>query len=146
MANILYTAKSTKIFKIAVFVILIFNTCLLNTAESKEYMKKTIAIDLDGVLDNYTKYTDDIPPIKHGAKEFIIKLSKDYELVLFTTRSPKEATMWLISNKIDKYFKDVTNVKLPAYIYLDDRSIQFQGDYNKTLGEIEKFKVYWKEN
>lgn len=37
-------------------------------------MKKTIAIDLDGVLDNYTKYTDEIPSIKKGAKDFITKL------------------------------------------------------------------------
>ena len=108
-------------------------------------MKKTIAIDLDGVLDNYTKYTDNIPPIKKGAKEFIAKLSKDYNLILFTTRSPKLATIWLINNKIDKYFKDVTNVKVPVYIYIDDRAINFNGDYNKTLGEIKDFEVYWKE-
>jgi len=61
---------------------------LLNIGLAKDItMKKTIAIDLDGVLDNYTKYTDDIPPIKEGAEEFIIKLSKDYDLILFTTRS-----------------------------------------------------------
>ena len=29
-----------------------------------EPMKKTIMIDLDGVLDNYEKYTEDIPSIK----------------------------------------------------------------------------------
>jgi len=62
-------------------------------------MKKTIAIDLDGVLDNYTKYTDDIPPIKEGAEEFIIKLSKDYDLILFTTRSEFWLGWWGISLK-----------------------------------------------
>ena len=46
-------------------------------------------IDLDGVLDNYEKYTEDIPEIRKGAKDFIIKLSKDYELILFTTRPLK---------------------------------------------------------
>ena len=107
-------------------------------------MKKTIAIDLDGVLDNYTKYIDDIPPIRKGAKDFIIKLSKDYDLVLFTTRNSKLATKWLIDNKIDKYFSDVTNNKIPAYIYIDDRAINFKGNYDETLKEIERFKVYWK--
>lgn len=62
-------------------------------------MKKTIAISLDGVLDNHTKYTDEIPPIRKGAKEFIKKLSKDYELILFTKRNPKLAKVWLIDNK-----------------------------------------------
>ena len=110
-------------------------------------MKKTIMIDLDGVLDNYTYYTDEIPEIKTGAKEFLEKLYKSnkYEMILFTTRPLKQATIWLQNNKIDKYFKDVTNVKIPAYIYLDDRSIKFEGDYDKTFSEIENFKVYWKK-
>ena len=112
-----------------------------------ETMKKTIMIDLDGVLDNYNgNYIEDtIPDIKSGAKEFIEKLSKDYELILFTTRNSKLATIWLQDNKIDKYFKDVTNVKIPAYIYIDDRAIKFEGDYNKTLDEIKKHNVYWKQ-
>ena len=103
-------------------------------------------IDLDGVLDNYNgNYIEDtIPDIKSGAKEFIEKLSKDYELILFTTRNSKLATIWLQDNKIDKYFKDVTSVKIPAYIYIDDRAIKFEGDYNKTLDEIMNFNVYWK--
>ena len=109
-------------------------------------MKKTIMIDLDGVLDNYTHYTEEIPDIKNGAREFIEQLSKDYELILFTTRSPKLSVEWLQQNKIDKYFKDVTNIKYPAYIYIDDRTINFNGNYSKTLEEIKNFNVYWKNS
>ena len=54
-------------------------------------MKKTIMIDLDGVLDNYSTYTDEIPEIRKGAKDFVKKLSKNYELILFTTREPMKA-------------------------------------------------------
>ena len=115
----------------------------INLSVLGEPTKKTIMIDLDGVLDNYSTYTDEIPEIRKGAKDFVKKLSKDYELILFTTREPMKAVKWLENNKIDKYFKDVTNVKNPAYIYLDDRSIKFNGDYNKTLDEIKDFKVYW---
>ena len=44
----------------------------------------TIAIDLDGVLNNYTKYEEGfIPEINDGAKEFVSKLSKKYNLILF---------------------------------------------------------------
>lgn len=109
-----------------------------------EPTKKVIMIDLDGVLDNYTRYTDEIPCIRNGAKKFIKELSNNYELVLFTTRSPKQAVNWLQENKIDKYFKDVTNVKFPAYIYIDDRAIKFEGNYDKTIKEIESFRVHWK--
>ena len=111
--------------------------------------KRTIMIDLDGVLNNYTKYDENsIPEIKEGAKEFIKKLysTDKYELILFTTRSPKMAKNWLVENEIDKYFKDVPNVKLPAYLYLDDRGVQFNGDYENALQQIEKFNTYWKQN
>ena len=106
-------------------------------------IRKTIMIDLDGVLDNYTTYTKEIPSIRDGAKDFVKELSKNYELVLFTTRSSKQAAEWLKSNGIDKYFKDVTKVKSPAFIYIDDRALKFNGDYNITLKDIENFDVYW---
>ena len=43
-------------------------------------MKKTILIDLDGVLNQYTGNFDKefIPPIKEGAKEFLENLSEEY--------------------------------------------------------------------
>ena len=70
--------------------------------------------------------------------------NKNYDLVLFATRNNLEATKWLIKNGMDRYFKDVTSVKTPAYIYLDDRAIGFSGDFQTTLKQIEDFKVYWK--
>ena len=108
--------------------------------------RKTILIDLDGVLNVYDgKYVENkLPELRQGAKEFIEELNKDYDLVLFTTRNNLKATKWLIDNKIDKYFKNVTNVKIPAYLYLDDRAIVFEGDYQNTIKQIEDFKVYWK--
>jgi hypothetical protein len=108
---------------------------------------KKILIDLDGVLNEYGKgaYKEDyIPKIKDGAYEFLESLSQNAELYLFTSRNLMLATKWLINNKLDKFFKDVTNIKLPSYLYIDDRTICFKGDYQKTLEEIEKFKVYWK--
>ena len=109
--------------------------------------KKRILIDLDGVLNNYgkDKFDEDfIPDIKDGAFEFIRELSNSAELYLFTTRNLMLATKWLINYKLDIYFKDVTNIKIPSYLYIDDRTICFKGNYNKTLEEINKFKVYWK--
>ena len=107
--------------------------------------QKTVMIDLDGVLDDYKFYEEDkIPPIKQGAKEFLERLSKNYRLVLFTTRNAKLAHNWLIDNKIDRYFYNVTNVKEPAFVYLDDRGINFDGDFEKALDKIQNFKPYWK--
>ena len=104
-----------------------------------------ILIDLDGVLNTYSgnyKY-DKFDEIKEGAREFIIELSKDYDLYLFTTRNLLLTSKWLISNKLDEYFVDVTNVKIIASIHLDDRAICFNGDFKQTLKQIQNFKTYW---
>lgn len=109
---------------------------------------KKILIDLDGVLNEYgTERFDEnyIPKIKEGAYNFIEKLSQKADLYLFTARNLMLATKWLIQNDLDKFFKDVTNVKISSYLYIDDRTICFKGDYDKTLEEIENFRVYWKK-
>ena len=109
--------------------------------------KKKIMIDLDGVLNNYTFFKEnDIPEIKDGAKEFLKKLyeQEKYELFLFTTRNKILASKWLIENGIDIFFKDITNIKEPAFMYIDDRAVQFHGDYNVLMEQINKFNVYWK--
>lgn len=108
--------------------------------------KKKILIDLDGVLNEYKGNYDEnyIPEIKNGAKEFLEKLSQTAELYLFTTRNLLLSSKWLIENGIDTYFKDVTNTKLPSYLYIDDRCVCFNGKYSDTLSDVEKFKVYWK--
>ncbi len=109
--------------------------------------KKKILIDLDGVLNEYeNKSYDDnvIPCIKSGAVEFIKELSELGELYLFTSRNLMLSAKWLVENNIDKYFKDITNIKLPSFLYIDDRCICFKGIYKETLEEIKKFKVYWK--
>ena len=82
--------------------------------------KKRILIDLDGVLNEYgtEKYDENhIPEIKKGAEDFLKELSNSAELYLFTSRNLLISAKRLIENKIDKYFKDITNVKLPSYIY-----------------------------
>ena len=127
--------------------ILLSNTFSQSACGKERAYKPVIAVDLDGVLNNYTKYEENnIPEIKTGAEEFIKELhKKGYKLVLFTNRKPFNASKWLIENKLDKYFSDVTNVKPIASIYIDDRALKFNGDYNQTLTEIENFNVYWKK-
>lgn len=109
--------------------------------------KKKILIDLDGVLNEYgeEKFDENVlPKIKSGAREFIQELSSFAELYLFTSRNLMLSAKWLMEYDLDKYFKDVTNVKIPSYLYIDDRTICFKGDFAKTLEEVKNFKVYWK--
>lgn len=108
--------------------------------------KKTILIDLDGVLNEYIGNfdKDSIPDIKHGAKEFLIELSQTYTIKLFTTRNKILASKWLIQNSLDTVIDDITNVKELSYIYIDDRCINFDGDYENLKSQIQNFKPWFK--
>jgi len=108
--------------------------------------KKTLLIDLDGVLNNYDgNYDkDNIPSIKVGAKELLEKLSKDYEIKLFTSRNKLLAGKWILENNLDKFIIDIINEKQPAWLYIDDRGLNFNGDYQKLYDDIINFKVWYK--
>ena len=82
--------------------------------------KKTILIDLDGVLNIYDgKYDKNyIPPIKDGAKEFLKELSEDYRVVIFTSRNLFLVSKWVIMNSLDEFISDVTNIKEPSYLII----------------------------
>ena len=82
--------------------------------------KRTILIDLDGVLNEYNGKFDEntIPPIKKGAKPFLEALSKDFEIKLFTTRNKILATKWLVANKIDGLFADITKEDLHISFFI----------------------------
>ena len=113
--------------------------------EKKQY-KKTLLIDLDGVLNQYTGNFDKnyIPEIKQGAKEFLTKLSENYVVKIFTTRNKILASKWLIENNLDNIIEDITNVKDLSYLYIDDRCINFDGNYENLEKQIQNFKPWYR--
>jgi len=110
-------------------------------------VKKTILIDLDGVLNIYNGNYDEnyIPPIKNGAYELITQLANNYKIVIFTTRNTLIASKWIIENDLFSYVENVTNVKEPAHLIIDDRCINFNGDYKYLKHKIENFEVWYKK-
>ena len=61
--------------------------------------KKTILFDLDGVLNTYDgKYDENFIP--------------NISLI---------ASKWIVENGLDLYVENVTNVKVPAYLIIDER-------------------------
>lgn len=109
-------------------------------------IKKTILIDLDGVLNTYNGHFDEevIPPIKPGALEFVKNLSDNYIIKIFTTRNKLLTSEWIINNGLREYIDDVTNVKEPSYLLIDDRCINFNGNYIDMLNKINNFQVWYK--
>ena len=108
-------------------------------------MKKTILIDLDGVLNEYKGNYDEncIPKIRDGAYKFIKLLSQKFEVKIFTTRNTNVVQKWIEKSNITEFISSVTNIKEPAYLIIDDRCLKFDGDYTKTFNEIENFKVWY---
>ncbi|MGN0030489.1 MAG: hypothetical protein ACI37Q_00870 [Candidatus Gastranaerophilaceae bacterium] len=109
-------------------------------------LKKTILIDLDGVLNTYSgKYDESyIPPIAKGAYQFIKDLSDEYKILVFTSRNLLLTSKWIIENNLEKYIDNVTNVKEPNYLIIDDRCINFNGDFTELKKKINNFKVWYK--
>jgi len=109
--------------------------------------KKTILIDLDGVLNTYTGNFDKnfIPPIKDGAFEFIKKLSEKYTIKIFTTRNLLLSAKWVLENNLTDYIDDVTNNKGLSYLLIDDRCINFDGNFKNLLNKIDNFQVWYKK-
>src|SRR5574344_142098 len=107
---------------------------------------KTILIDLDGVLNEYDGNFDEkfIPFIKPGAKEFIKNLSLNYKVKIFKTRNKLLVSKWLIKNELDKYISDITNIKELSWVFIDDRCINFDGNYKHLSDTINKFKPWYK--
>ena len=115
-------------------------------------MKPTICIDFDGVINNYESgygphyRVDYIPdePVE-GTKGAIKKLRHKFKVVVQSTRCADPDGKQAIIDWLDFYGIEVDDVvahKPPAVMYIDDRGIQFRGDWAATLRSVEEFK-HW---
>lgn len=111
-------------------------------------MTKIALVDLDGVLNNYdgNYNVNEIPQPKDDVENFLIELSSAYEIQIFTVRNKDLTSQWLKKHNLEKYIKDVTNIKNPfASVIIDDRAINFSGNYDEVLNKAINFKPYWKK-
>jgi|SRR5271166_869083 len=108
------------------------------TAESQRTGHKTIAIDFDGVLHLYNdkKWTDGKPsdgPVP-GAADFVrFVIRKGWTPVVFSTRAREAQGVTEIRTFLRKHnfpgIRKITNLKIGAEIYIDDRGWRFSGDW-----------------
>ena len=110
--------------------------------------KENICVDFDGVLNDYQGYDgDNLGRPRPGAKQFLEKLSKKYNVIIFSARNYTKIIPWLNKHNLQTYVHNVTGFK-PAKVkcFVDDRAIQFDGDYDETLERISNFRTYWEED
>ena len=108
--------------------------------------KPLVCVDFDGVLNDYEGWRGPNYMYKPlpGTKEFLKKLSEKYTVGIFSTRDPFRLRQWLELYHIP-YDKLVKGRKVPALAYIDDRALRFDGNYDKVLYELERFKTHWEK-
>jgi hypothetical protein len=92
----------------------------------------------------YQGYSIDLYPVRPGAREFLEALANDgYKIIILTAADIEDVWEFLEINDLKQFVHDVTNKKVPAIIYIDDRAIRFDGDFSKTLSEVREFVPHW---
>lgn len=106
---------------------------------------QAVAVDFDGVIHRYSKGWQDgsiYDGLVPGAVEGIIALSERFAVFILTSRDIEQVVPWMQNNTVLDVAADgppwpkfwisqeqilVTNRKLPAFAYLDDRAVRFVG-------------------
>ena len=109
--------------------------------------RKIVCLDFDGVIHSYTSgwCGEDVipdPPI-HRVDESIARLRKHFEVVVHSARCRTEDGREAIRRWLDAHNITVDEVcehKPPAHIYVDDRAIPFQGDWDDCIAAIHDFR------
>lgn len=110
--------------------------------------RRVACIDFDGVIADYSEgfqgvcvYGKPMP----GAAGALCRLAADgWRIIVLTAR--RDAETPFIERYLDKHgipYSTVTTRKPSAHVYVDDRAIRFDGDWEKTLREILGFEPYY---
>ncbi len=105
-----------------------------------------VCVDLNGVLDSYTgwKHEKHFDPPRAGADRFLDALrGRGYRVVVHTTRWRDDVEAWLREHGLYERVDEITNEKVAAHVFVDDRAVTFQGDFEATLEEIDRFAAHW---
>ena len=111
--------------------------------------KLTACVDFDGVIHGYSKGFHDgtiyDPPIM-GTSLGLQRLHNEYKVVVLSARARTPGMieeMWdyLRIYQLDEFVDEITNVKPPATVYIDDRAITFI-DWAGVPGDIDRLGTW----
>jgi hypothetical protein len=79
-----------------------------------------------------------------GAAEFLDAIRvRGYKIAVLTTRKRTDVIDWLARVGLLDKIDTVTNEKVPALVYIDDRALCFRGDFDDALEQLKSFKAHW---
>lgn len=125
---------------------------------TEQPVKRTIAVDFDGVIHAYTSpwrgssmYIDDAPV--PGSIEWLTAMVETHDVFVFSCRLldtkrdhvANAMRVWLLAHGCPRYVAEAlifTHEKPHADVYLDDRAMRFEGTF-PTREEIAAASVPW---
>jgi len=110
--------------------------------------KFTVCVDFDGVLNNYVGYIEGYTyPFTDAGIQFLRDLKMmGFNIVILTSARLADVERGLHARGVDELVDNITNVKVPAIAYIDDRAICFHGNFAETLEELKHFKAWWEND
>lgn len=102
--------------------------------------KRTVAVDFDGVIHKYSQGFKGLfnaydEPMENARESFEKLKLAGKRLVVMSSRPAVVIEKWLEDNDMLHYFDEISNFKIPADIYIDDRGYTFK-TWKKTLTDI----------
>lgn len=119
------------------------------------FPRLTIAIDFDGVLHSYTSKWTKASEIHdgpvEGALEFVHSLLETGWIVVIHTSRAAEidgavaVRRWLVHHGFPHHRMQISQFKPPAAVYLDDRAVRFEGDFEEAslLINNKRYRTPW---
>lgn len=115
--------------------------------------RPTLCFDFDGVIHSYIsgwKGADIIPdPPVEGIKEALAELKHDYKITILSSRCISDEGIIAMQDWLEKYeipYNTITHTKPPAFCYIDDRAVCFDGSAVHMIEEIKDFKPWYEQN
>ncbi len=119
-----------------------------------EEKPRTYAFDFDGVIAEYDGFKGHDhfgKPIEATVEVIRVLKNKGHKILIYSTRSAESLQAYCSEHNIPvDYYNENPEVqtgspKPVAYLYIDDRSIRYDGQSaDQLLEQIESFEVYWK--
>jgi len=109
---------------------------------------ETVCLDFDGVVHFNAEFHGSVviagDPVE-GVREAIKSLREHFNVVIHSCRCNTEGGEQAIRNWLEFHeieVDDVIDFKPVAAAYIDDKAIQFKGDWSATVAELEQFKPW----
>jgi hypothetical protein len=109
--------------------------------------RPTVCLDFDGVIHAYTSEwagETTIPdPPTHGAARAIERMRERYRVVVHSPRCRSEEGRRAIEHWLQKHgiaVDEICEHKPPAMVYVDDRAVNFAGDWESAIAAIHDFR------